>query len=261
MNNLRELLMSDDPSARVREMIRSNDLRDFEPALANLKMDIPCGYHHKDNLEHSIRVLDNAIERETDGPDLLLRTAALLHDIGKPQSRKFEGKGVVTFRNHEGIGARMVKPIMRAHGYDKADIEPVGTVIALHMRGYGFGDVQWTDSAVRRLATDAGSDVNLDRLIKVFYSDLTTKNKRQKAHVTNAVARLEDALYVVREKDARKALRPAIDGNEIMELFGLTPGRELGQIMRFLNSDEGVLLDRAQALEAIRERFGDLIGR
>lgn len=258
--DMKALLLAPDPVRELRELIRTDELRAFEPALADLKMAIPTGYHHKDNLDHSVRVLERAIEREANGPDLILRTAALLHDIGKPATRKFEGKGVVTFRNHETVGARQAQSRLKTHGYSKADRALIERLVALHMRAFGFGEVEWTDSAVRRLATDAGSIEALDRLIVVFYSDLTTKHERKRRRVEDGIARLEDALARVRAKDERAALRPALNGDELMALTGMKPGREFGQLMRFLNSDEGVTLTRDEALAELRVRFPEVAG-
>lgn len=249
MSDLKNLLMSDNAVSDLRTLVAKNTLRDLEPSLANLKMDIPAGYHHKDNLEHSIRVLDHAIEREGDHPDLILRTAALFHDIGKHATRKFGIRKAVTFDGHEHAGAKMVNRILPRHGYDKDQTKAVAHLVRLHMRSHGFGSSDWTDSAVRRLITDAGDDVTLDRLIHLFHSDSTTKHahKRARHHAGLEVLRAE--VERVKAHDARAALRPAINGHELMSITGLSQGRELGAIMKYLNSDEGITLSYDEAVE------------
>lgn len=253
--DLKSFLLSPDPVAELWELVHSGDVAELEPALAALRMEIPKGYHHKDNLGHSVRVLQNAIAREKNGPDLTLRTAALLHDIGKPATREFGKPGEVTFRNHETVGARQSRSILKTHGYSSSERAQIERLISLHMRAFGFGEVNWTDSAVRRLATDAGSDEALDRLIIVFYADLTTTNEKKKRRIESGIARLEDALARVRALDERRALRPSLDGRELMELTGMKPGPAFGKLMKFLNSDAGVKLSRDEALAELRARF------
>lgn len=253
--NLKEILLGTDPARELREMVADGSLSALEPTLAELKMDIPNGFHHKDNLEHSIRVLENAMDRETSGTDLILRTAALFHDVGKPATRKFGARKSVTFDGHEYEGAKIVKKVLPAHGFTKAEIKEIALLVGLHMRSHGFADVDWTDTAVRRLITDAGNKETLDRLVIIFYSDATSKRADTLRKVHNGVDGLKREIERVLREDARKALRPAINGYEAMALFDLIPGRELGQVMKFLNSDEGVMLTREQAITAINVKF------
>ncbi len=255
MKTLREILISEDPVEVLRSFDVSGKLTSLEPSLTQLRMEIPSGYHHKDNLTHSLQVLENAIARETNGPDLILRTAALFHDIGKPATRKFGKKGVVTFENHETVGAFQVRKILKQHGYTKAEIQEIAKIVAFHMRSHGFTSELWTDSAVRRLMAEVGDETTMERLIVVFYADITTKFEHKRKALHASVDNLVEEMRKVREKDARKALRPAVDGNELMEMFDLKPGPELGKMMKFLNSDEGVHLTKEEALEAVRERF------
>lgn len=251
---LKELLMTSDPAAELRKLVSEGTLRTLEPALADLKMDIPRGFHHKDNLEHSIRVLDNAVKREGSGADLILRTAALFHDIGKPPTRKFGSRKSVTFDGHENVGSGMTKRILRDHGYSRAEIREIALLVRLHMRSHGFDKKDWTDSAVRRLIKDVGDEKTMERLIVIFYADCTTTNaSKRKAHYA-ALDHLQEEIARVKAVDARKALRPALDGYEVMELTGLSQGKELGQIMRFLNSDEGISLSREEAVEYVKKQ-------
>lgn len=255
MKTIKEILLSDNPVGELRELIAHNALRDVEPTLADLRMEIPNGYHHKDNLEHSLRVLQNAIDRENGQVDLVLRASALFHDIGKPGTRKFDSRKNVTFDGHEMLGAKIVRKVLPKHGFTKKEIREIALLVALHMRSHGFAEVHWTDSAVRRLVTDAGNPDTLQRLIIVFYADATTKNKARLQGIHRSIGKLSQTIERVAQEDARKALRPALNGNEVMELFGLKQGRELGTIMKFLNSDEGIALTREEAVEVVRARF------
>lgn len=250
--SLKEILLGSDPVAKLRGLHAQGLLGELEPTLADLKMDIPAGYHHKDNLEHSIRVLQNAIDRETAGADLILRTAALFHDIGKPDTRAFGKKGAVTFTNHDVVGAKIVRRILPRHGFTKAEVDEVARLVHMHMRSHTF-KTGWSESAVRRLITDVGSAEQLERLIVIFYSDATTKIDSKRESIHGNVGLLADELMKVREKDARAALRPAMDGLEVAEFLGLKPGKELGAVMKFLNKDEHIGLSREETLVLLRE--------
>lgn len=251
---LKDILLSVNPVRELKELRDTGKLADLEPTLAALKMSIPAGYHHKDNLEHSFQVLQNAIDRETNGPDLVLRTAALFHDIGKPDTRAFGKRGVVTFTNHEHVGAKMVRRILPRHGYSKTDINDISRLVLLHMRSHTFKE-GWSESAVRRLSTDVGSHEQLERLIVVFYSDATTKFDSKKSAIHASVSALFDELMRVKTKDARAALRPALNGIEVSEFLGITPGPELGKAMRLLNADDNVGLSKDESYRLLRDTF------
>lgn len=253
-SEMKSLLLSADPVGELRELHSSGNLRNLEATLAELKMDIPKGYHHKDNLEHSIRVLGNAIDRES-GPDLILRTAALFHDIGKPATRAFGERGKVTFTNHDTAGARIARKVLPKHGFSKQDIDSVARLIAMHMRSHTF-KTGWTESAVRRLSTQAGSDLQLERLVVIFESDATTTSDSKRGSIHRNVAALAAEMARVKAEDTRASLRPALNGNEVAEMLGLTPGRELGQVMKFLNSDSIVRLNRDETIAAMLEFAG-----
>lgn len=250
--NLKKILLGTDPVQELRDIHARGLLGELEPRLAELKMDIPAGYHHKDNLEHSLRVLQNAIDREVGGADLILRTAALFHDIGKPDTRAFGKKGAVTFTNHDVVGAKIVRRILPAHGFTKAEVDAVARLVHMHMRSHTF-KTGWSESAVRRLMTDVGTPEQLDRLIVIFYSDATTKIDSKRESIHGNVGMLVEELMKVREKDARAALRPAMDGLEVAEFLGLVPGKELGAIMKFLNKDENIGLSREETLVLLKE--------
>lgn len=252
---IRQILSGPDPVAVLTAADHDGTLHRIEPSLAALRMEVPAGHHHKDNLTHSLKVLQNAIDRETTGSDLILRTAALFHDVGKPATRVFNGRNSVSFDGHEHVGAHMVRKILKAHGYTKKEIQDVSLLVTHHMRSHGYQDVPWTDSGVRSLITDVGDEAMMEKLIIIFYSDATTGiAKKLRAH-HKSVDMLAAHIQKVKKDDARKALRPALNGNQVMDMFSLTPGKELGAVMRFLNSDEGVRLTAAEAEAKIREKF------
>jgi poly(A) polymerase len=187
---------------------------------------------HKDVFEHSLVVMEQAVERETDGPDLVLRLAALLHDIGKPRTRKLEPDGRVSFHHHEVIGAKMAKARLRALRYPKTVIDDVSRLVYLHLRFHGYGTGEWTDSAVRRYVTDAGP--LLERLHKLVRSDCTTRNRRRAAALQRSYDSLESRISTLREQEELDAIRPDLDGNEIMRILDLKPGPRVGQAYQHL---------------------------
>lgn len=252
---LKTLLMQEDVVATLRGLDKSGKLRTVEPTLAELRMSIPKGYHHKDNLTHSLQVLENAIAFEENGPDLILRAAALFHDIGKPATRKFGVKGSVTFDGHETVGAFIVRKVLKKHGFTREEIAEIAVLVAFHMRSHGFTSEKWTDSAVRRLMAEVSSEETMTRLVAIFYSDVTTRFEDKKKSLHASVDGLVEAMKLVRAKDARDSLRPAIDGHFVMETFDIKRGPELGRIMKFLNSDEGIFLSKDDAVAEIRKRF------
>lgn len=248
--NVRDFLLSSDPVGELYDLDATGNLRDFLPELADLRMRIPQGWRHKDNLTHSIKVLENAMNRE-ESPDLILRTSALFHDIGKPATRKFPAKGKVTFTHHEVVGAKMLRQMLPKFGYSQDEIRVISKIVALHMRSFGFADSDWSDSAVRRLMNDAG-DV-LDPLLIVFHADITSKHKSKRNRLENGINVLSAEIDRIQEQDNRAKLRPALNGNEVMELFDMKPGKELGMIMRELNSDENIHLERDEAIRFVSE--------
>lgn len=250
MDTLRELLRKPDAGDLLRKLHRSGALRELIPELS--AMDIRSRLH-KDMFEHSIRVFENSVAMTDGKADDTLRIAALFHDIGKPATRKIEGS-TASFRNHEAVGAKIARKVLPGYGYTNSEVAEIQTLIALHMRGHSFEN-GWTDSAVRRLVTDVGSSEQLERLIVLFAADATTNKKAKLDRFrANAEKLRVEALRVI-AADKRKALRPALDGNEVMELLNLKPGRELGVVMKFLNSDAGVHLTRAEAERAVLEKF------
>jgi poly(A) polymerase len=201
------------------------------PELPALRMAADEHGQHKDVYAHSLQVLDQAIELEEDGPDLVLRWAAVLHDIGKPTTRRFVDGGV-TFHHHEVVGARMAKARLKQLKAAKDFTEDVARLVFLHLRFYGYGRGEWTDSAVRRYVSDAGP--LLERLHKLVRSDTTTRNKRKAATLSATYDHLEERIARLREQEELDAIRPDLDGTEIMRILDIPPGPLVGQAYRYL---------------------------
>jgi poly(A) polymerase len=235
------------------------------PELPALKLEVDEHHRHKDVYEHSLIVLEQAIAMEgpadgppssVPGPDLLLRLAALLHDIGKPATRRFEdddnGVGGVSFHHHEVVGAKMTARRMKAMRFDKDTVKAVSRLVELHLRFHGYGDGEWTDSAVRRYVTDAGP--LLPRLHRLTRSDCTTRNVRKARNLSRIYDDLETRIARLLEQEQLDAVRPELDGNEIAEILGIPPGRVLGRAYKHLlavRMDQG-LIGREAAADALR---------
>ena len=234
------------------------------PELPALKLEVDEHHRHKDVYEHSLIVLEQAIAMEgpsdgpassVPGPDLVLRLAALLHDIGKPVTRRFEddnGVGGVSFHHHEVVGAKMTARRMKAMRFDKDTIKSVSRLVELHLRFHGYGDGEWTDSAVRRYITDAGP--LLPRLHRLTRSDCTTRNVHKARNLSRIYDDLETRIAALLEQEQLDAVRPELDGNEIADILGISPGPVLGRAYKHLLSvrmDQG-LIGREAAVEALR---------
>src|SRR3954463_12417175 len=234
---LSKTLLQDSPRVAL-ELFVSTGLADLVlPELPALRMEIDEHHQHKDVYTHSLTVLDQAIALEkadpdAESPDLVLRLAALLHDIGKPATRRHEAGGRVSFHHHEVVGAKLVRKRLTALRYPKEVVEDVARLTFLHLRFHGYGRGEWTDSAVRRYVTDAGG--LLPRLHKLVRSDSTTRNKRRAAALSATYDSLEARIAEIAEKEDLARVRPDLDGNAIMELLGLQPAREVGEAWRYL---------------------------
>ncbi|MCW2635310.1 MAG: polynucleotide adenylyltransferase/metal dependent phosphohydrolase [Blastococcus sp.] len=230
-------LVQDSPRAAL-ELFVATGLADVVlPELPALRMEIDEHHQHKDVYTHSLTVLDQAIalekaDPEAESPDLVLRLAALLHDIGKPATRRHEARGRVSFHHHEVVGAKLVRKRLTALRYPKDVIESVARLTFLHLRFHGFGSGEWTDSAVRRYVTDAGA--LLPRLHKLVRSDSTTRNRKRAAALSATYDSLEERIAVLSAAEDLARVRPDLDGNAIMELLGIGPGRDVGEAWQFL---------------------------
>jgi poly(A) polymerase len=245
---LDKLILGADPVAGIDLMVRTGLGDEVLPEVGAMRMAIDEHHQHKDVYQHSLTVLRQAIDLETPGePDLVLRWAALLHDIGKPPTRKHETDGGVSFHHHEVVGAKMVRKRMRALKYSKQMVDDVSQLVYLHLRFHGYGDGKWTDSAVRRYVTDAGP--LLAQLHKLVRADCTTRNKKRAARLQNNYGELEERITALAEKEDLQRVRPDLDGNAIMELLGIPAGPQVGEAWRFLKElrlDRGPL-DRDDA--------------
>jgi poly(A) polymerase len=229
---LSKLLLGVHPRRGV-EMLVDTGLADVVlPEVPAMRLAIDEHMQHKDVYTHSLVVLEQAIARESDGPDLVLRLAALLHDVGKPDTRRREPDGRVSFHHHEAVGAKLVRKRLRALRYPKVIIDEVAQLVFLHLRFHGYGGGEWTDSAVRRYVTDAGP--LLDRLHKLVRSDCTTRNKRRAAALQRTYDDLESRITALRAQEELDAIRPDLDGNAIMELLGIGPGPVVGKAYKHL---------------------------
>jgi poly(A) polymerase len=234
---LSKTLLQDAPRAALELFVDSGLADVVLPELSALRMEIDEHHQHKDVYTHSLSVLDQAIaldkaDAAAQSPDLVLRLAALLHDIGKPATRRHEPRGRVSFHHHEVVGAKLVKKRLTALRYSKEIVEAVSRLTFLHLRFHGYGRGEWTDSAVRRYVTDAGD--LLPRLHKLVRSDSTTRNKRRAAVLSETYDSLEQRIKELSELENLARVRPDLDGNAIMELLGIGPGREVGEAWKML---------------------------
>jgi poly(A) polymerase len=205
----------------------------FIPEVSGLKLEVDEHAQHKDVYEHTLTVVQNVVRLEgSDGPDFVLRMAALMHDVGKPATKAVGPDGRVSFHHHEVVGARLTKQRMKALRYPKDVTADVVDLVALHLRFYGYGRGEWTDSAVRRYATDAGP--LLPRLHKLTRSDVTTRNRRKAAQLASDYDALEERIERLAAAEDLARVRPDLDGNAIMALLGVPPGPVVGRAWRHL---------------------------
>jgi poly(A) polymerase len=234
---LSKLLVGAYPRQGLELMVDTGLAEHVLPEVPGMRLAIDEHHQHKDVYQHSLTVLDQAIalEKRDDPaaePDLVLRLAALLHDIGKPATRRFESGGGVSFHHHEVVGAKMVRKRLRALRYSKQIVDDVSQLVFLHLRFHGYGTGEWTDSAVRRYVTDAGP--LLSRLHMLVRADCTTRNKRKAAALQRTYDELEERIARIAAEEDLARVRPDLDGNEIMKILDLPPGPLVGQAWRFL---------------------------
>jgi poly(A) polymerase len=229
---LSKLLLGADPRSGIELLVDAGLADVVLPEIPALRMAADEHGQHKDVYAHTLQVLEQAIELEDDGPDLTLRWAALLHDIGKPATREFQPGGRVSFHHHEVVGRNMSRKRLRELRYSKQLVDEVTRLVFLHLRFYGYRDGEWTDSAVRRYVVDAGP--LLSRLHKLVRSDCTTRNLRKAAALSSAYDTLEQRIAILQEQEELNAIRPDLDGNEIMRILDIPAGRDVGQAWAFL---------------------------
>lgn len=258
-DELIKLICAGQPRAGV-DLLVDTGLADLVlPEVSALRLESDEHHRHKDVYQHSLQVLEQAaaLESKADGPvpgpDFVLRFAALMHDVGKPATRRFEPGGAVSFRHHDMVGAKLTAKRMKALRFDNDTIKAVARLVELHMRFYGYGEAGWSDSAVRRYITDAGP--LLERLHRLTRSDVTTRNQRKADRLSFAYDDLETRIAALREQESLDAVRPDLDGGQIMALLGLKPGPVVGRAYKFLLEErmEHGPLDPAVAESRLRE--------
>ena len=246
-DELTKLLLTDDPVPGIRLLVDTGIAALVLPEIPALRLERDEHAHHKDVYEHTLTVLTQAIDLEKSRghePSLELRLAALLHDIGKPATRRIESGGVVTFHHHDVVGAKLASRRLKALRMSNDTIATVSRLVELHLRFFGYTDGAWTDSAVRRYVRDAGD--YLEWLHILTRADVTTRNVRKADRLSFAYDDLEERIAAIREAEGIAAVRPDLDGEEIMRILDLKPGREVGEAYRFLlelRLDEGPLGD------------------
>jgi len=235
---LEKLLLGAHPREGLELLVGTGLAEEVLPELPALQLEVDEHHHHKDVYEHTLTVLEQAIALEdapggeVPGPDLVLRLAALLHDVGKPATRRFEPGGGVSFHHHEVVGAKMTAKRMRALRFDTATTKQVARLVELHLRFHGYSGGEWTDSAVRRYVTDAGP--LLPRLHRLTRSDSTTRNARKAARLAGAYDSLEQRIVELQEAEELAAVRPDLDGGQVMAVLGIRPGPVVGRAYRHL---------------------------
>ena len=252
-----KLLLGRHPRAGLELLCASGLAEHVLPELPALRLEVDEHHRHKDVYQHSLTVLEQAIDLEgpadgppesVPGPDLVLRLAALLHDVGKPATRRFEAGGGVSFHHHEVVGAKLTARRLKALRFDKETTRAVARLVELHLRFHGYGEGQWTDSAVRRYVTDAGE--LLPRLHRLTRADCTTRNVKKARRLAATYDDLEQRIERLLEHEELKAVRPELDGNEIAEVLGIRPGPVLGRAYKHLLAvrlDEGPIGKEAAA--------------
>ncbi len=257
-DELNKILMSQAPSKGFVDLQRCGLLDIILPELSALDIvETRNGKAHKNNFYHTLEVLDNVAKA---GGGLWLRWAALLHDVGKTKSKRWNNQAGWTFHNHNLVGAKMVAPIFRRLALPlDMKMKYVQKLVDLHMRPIVIADEEVTDSAVRRLMNDAGDDI--DDLMTLCEADITSKNEVRKKMFRENFRMVREKLTVLKEKDYKRLLQPVIDGNEIMELFHLTPSREVGELKKILKDavlDNRVPNEREPLMKLLNEAVQEM---
>jgi poly(A) polymerase len=232
---LTKLMLGRHPRLGLEALVDSGLAALVLPELPALKLETDEHHHHKDVYEHTLTVVEQAIDYEKDyglEGDFVLRFAALLHDCGKPATRKLEPGGGVSFYHHDMVGAKLAAKRMKALRFDNDSIKSVARLIELHLRFFGYSDQPWSDSAIRRYVRDAGPE--LSRLHALTRADVTTRNKRKADRLAHAYDDLEQRIAAVMEQEELNALRPDLSGEDIMRILDLKPSPVVGEAYRML---------------------------
>ena len=226
------------------------------PELPALALERDEHHRHKDVYEHTLTVVEQSMDLESrlgGAPDFISRFAALMHDVGKPKTRRFVDDGTVTFHHHDVVGAKITRKRMQALKFSNDQIDAVAKLVELHLRFHGYGSGEWTDSAVRRYVRDAGDQ--LERLHILTRADCTTRNKRKADRLRRTYDELEERIARLSEEEELASIRPDLDGNQIMEILDIGPGRDVGEAYKWLlelRLDNGPMSPDA-ATAALRE--------
>jgi len=235
-DELVKLVCSPDPRRGLRVLVDTGLAAYVLPELPALALERDEHHRHKDVYQHTLTVLEQSIDLEDrlpeGGPDFVARFAALMHDVGKPRTRRFVGDGTVTFHHHDVVGAKLTRKRMQALRFSRDQIDAVSTLVELHLRFHGYGSGEWTDSAVRRYVRDAGP--LLPWLHVLTRADCTTRNKKKADRLRRTYDELEARIERLSEEEELASIRPDLDGNQIMEILGIGPGREVGEAYRHL---------------------------
>jgi poly(A) polymerase len=234
-DELTKLMLTAAPAAGLDLIVATGVAEIVLPELPAMRMEADEHHRHKDVYTHSLTVLRQAIDLEPRyglGPDLVLRLAAILHDIGKPHTRSLLPGGKVAFHHHETVGAKIARKRLTELRFPKDVIADVSRLVELHLRFHGYGDGEWTDSAVRRYVRDAGP--LLTRLHALTRADCTTRNARKAARLAATYDALEARIEVLREQEELDMIRPELNGGEIMRILGLKPSPLVGKAWDFL---------------------------
>ncbi|WP_018142885.1 CCA tRNA nucleotidyltransferase [Alloscardovia criceti] len=263
-DELCKLLLSDNPRKGLEAFVDSGLAEYVLPELPDLELEIDEHHHHKDVYEHTLQVLDRAIALETDdegpvpAPDLTLRLAAIMHDVGKPRTRKFEKNGKVSFLHHDVVGAKMTKKRLRALHFDNHLVSDVSALVEMHLRFHGYVDERWSDAAVRRYVKDSGDLYH--RLNRLTRADATTQNRAKEQMFARAMDDLEDRVIELKKKEDFDAIRPDVNGEEIMSILGLQSGPLVGQAYRHMLNyrlDNGPV-EHEQAVAELKNWYAQL---
>jgi poly(A) polymerase len=237
---LTKLMLTPDPATGIDLLVQTQVAEQVLPEVSRLRMEVDEHHRHKDVYQHSLTVLRQAIDleqryglRSEDGAgDLVVRLAAILHDIGKPPTRTALPGGKVAFHHHEVVGAKMARKRLAALRFPNDVVRDVSKLVELHLRFHGYGEGEWTDSAVRRYVRDAGP--LLSRLHVLTRADCTTRNSRKAERLARAYDSLEQRIGELREQEELDKLRPDLDGNQIMRILGIEPGPLVGKAYNYL---------------------------
>src|SRR6202012_1888795 len=255
-DELTKLMLTPDPARGIDLLVQTGVAGQILPEVPQLRLGAGEHFRHKDVYQHSLTVLRQAIgleDRYGLNGDLVLRLAALLHDIGKPKTRSKLPDGRVAFHHHEVVGAKMARKRLTALRFPKDVVAEVSELVKLHLRFHGYGDAEWTDSAVRRYVRDAGP--LLTRLNALTRADCTTRNRAKADRLARAYDDLEERITRLSEEEELARLRPELNGNDIMRILGIPGGPLVGKAYEFLlelRIDQGLIGPERATQELLR---------